>query len=46
MNALVPQKDLTEILDRIIREITLLAAGVRLFPDTAEIGRASCRERV
>lgn len=36
MNALVPQKDLTEILDRIIREITLLAAGVRLFPDTAE----------
>ncbi len=36
MNALVPQKDLTEILDRIIREITPLAAGIRLFPDTAE----------
>lgn len=36
MNALVPQKDLEEIFDQIIREITPQAAGFRLRPDTAE----------
>lgn len=36
MNTPVARKDLAEIYDRITREMTPLAAGIRLHPDTTE----------
>lgn len=36
MGTLVPREDLAEIYDRITREITPQAAGIRLRPDTVE----------